>query len=422
MIDFFVNNIRSHENYMNSTINLIASENKLSYLIREALMSDYGNRVAEGWTGQRLFPGLRYYNEIEEKGIQLIKEMFNADFVDVRPISGTMANMVIYTAFTEPGDTIMAPAIKDGGHISMSGSTPKKVFKLNVIPIPMIEKHINIIDKEKTIQLIKEHKPKLLILGGSVILKKLDIDEICNVAHENSTIVQFDASHISGLIVGGEYTNPFDSGVDIITTSTCKTIPGPQHGLILSKEKFAQKIINSTFPALHSGHHLHHTIATFVTMYEMKIFGKRYTRQICKNINELGNCLKKYGFNIYEYSEGKFTDTHMLMILIDNAEFQTSLLERAGIIVNSNMVPWDKSHKQTTAIRIGTPEVTRIGMKEKDMKTIANFIKRVLIDGENPENIAIEVEKFMKKFTLIDYCYDARLWNKDNRNLEEQYV
>lgn len=136
----------------------------------------------------------------------------------------------------------------------------------------------------------------------------------------------------------------------------------------------------------------------------------------------MGNCLKKYGFNIYEYSEGKFTDTHMLMILIDNAEFQTSLLERAGIIVNSNMVPWDKSHKQTTAIRIGTPEVTRIGMKEKDMKTIANFIKRVLIDGENPENIAIEVEKFMKKFTLIDYCYDARLWNKDNRNLEEQYV
>lgn len=102
MIDFFVNNIRSHENYMNSTINLIASENKLSYLTREALMSDYGNRVAEGWTGQRLFPGLRYYNEIEEKGIQLIKEMFNADFVDVRPISGTMANMVIYTAFTEP--------------------------------------------------------------------------------------------------------------------------------------------------------------------------------------------------------------------------------------------------------------------------------------------------------------------------------
>lgn len=139
MIKKIIENIEMHEQYMNNTINLIASENKMSYLARKALVSDYGNRVAEGWIDNRLFPGIKYYNEIEEFGMELIKEMFDADFVDLRPISGTMANMVVYAALTNYGDTILAPAIRDGGHISMSGATPKRVFNLNVINIPMIE-------------------------------------------------------------------------------------------------------------------------------------------------------------------------------------------------------------------------------------------------------------------------------------------
>lgn len=419
MIERMIENVKKHENYMNSTINLIASENKLSYLAREALISDYGNRVAEGWSNQRLFPGLKYYNEIEKEGMELIKGMFEADFVDVRPISGTMANMVIYAAFTNPNDIILAPLIKNGGHISMSGATPRKIFRLNVIELPMLKNHINIIDIDRTIDYIRKYKPKLVILGGSVIIKRLDIEKICDVAHEQKSIVVFDASHISGLIIGNQYPNPFHSGVDIITTSTCKTIPGPQHGLILSRKEFSKDIINTTFPSLHSGHHLHHTVSMIITMYEMKIFGKEYALQIRKNINQLGKSLKSHGFNIYEYEENKFSDTHMLMMLINEAEHKEKLLEKAGILINRNIVPWDKNFRQTSGLRIGTPEVTRIGMKEKEMKIIANFIKRLLIDNENPIKIYTEIQEMLKKFNKIKYCFDSLIWNTKYNLVEE---
>jgi glycine hydroxymethyltransferase len=406
MIKKIIENIEMHEQYMNNTINLIASENKMSYLARKALVSDYGNRVAEGWIDNRLFPGIKYYNEIEEFGMELIKEMFDADFVDLRPISGTMANMVVYAALTNYGDTILAPAIRDGGHISMSGATPKRVFNLNVINIPMIEDTINEIDVNKTKELLHKIQPKILLLGGSVIIKELEIEELCKCAHNVGTIVVFDASHISGLIVGHKYTNPFKQGVDILTTSTCKTIPGPQHGLILSKKEFSEKIKSTTFPALHSGHHLNNVVSTIITMYEMKIFGFEYANQIRKNIVALGRFLEEYGFSVYRDSDNKITDTHMLMVLDEEANFNVGKLEKANIIANSNILPWDKSLNAVTGIRIGTPELTRIGMKEKDMSFVAEMMSKVLIKNENCEVVRRSVKDFRSNFQTINYCFN----------------
>jgi len=242
----------------------------------------------------------------------------------------------------------------------------------------------------------------------------LEIKEICKVAHDNDAIVVFDAAHISGLIIGKQYTNPFDDGVDIITTSTCKTIPGPQHGLILTNKKYGEIIKRTTFPALHSSHHLHHTVATIITLYEMSIFGNAYAKQIRRNITRLADNLNKNGFKIYSYEKDKFTDTHMIMLLSENATNDERMLEKAGILVNKNLLPWDESYKTPSALRIGVPEVTRIGMQERNMDDIAKYMHRVLILGENPAKIRLDVKIYIEQFKNICFCYPKShsLWGQ----------
>ncbi len=411
-INNIIEMIRKHEEKSLHAINLIASENQLSYLAKDALLSDLGNRVAEGWISERLFPGINYYNEIEMLGMNLIRSMFKADFVDLRPISGTMANMVVFSAFTKPNDKILAIAVKDGGHISMSGATPRKVFGLQIINIPMIENKINEIDVDKTIAKIYEEVPRLVILGGSVIIQKLDIKRICVAAHEVNSIVIFDASHVAGLIVGGVYENPFDVGVDIITTSTCKTIPGPQHGMILSKKQYEKNIKMTTFPSLHSGHHLHHVLSTIITMYEMQEFGKNYAEQILNNSQKLAEILMQKGIAVYQYDKDKYTDTHMFMILDDNAQEIVNKLESVNIISNCNVLPWDKNFRNGTGIRMGTPEITRIGMCEGDMHTVADFIVNAILETKDRNELSKEIREFVGSFKKIKYCYDKRIWGE----------
>jgi glycine hydroxymethyltransferase len=283
---------------MDETINLIASENKLSPLVSEVLKSDFGNRVAEGWIGERVFPGIKYYDEIEQYGMALVRNIFHADFVDIRPISGTMSNMIIFNAFTSPGDTIASISISSGAHISMAGSVPKKVFGLRVLKLPFDKNNFNI-DTEKAIMVIKKEKPKLLVLGGSVLLFSQPVKILAEVCKKIGTIVLFDAAHVAGLIAAGMFPNPFDDGADIMTMTLCKTIPGPQHSFILSKNEYAERIKRTTFPGFLSGHHLHETVASIITMEEFKIFGNDYIRQVLLNSKALvylsmaSTCLQK---------------------------------------------------------------------------------------------------------------------------------
>lgn len=404
----FVTAMRNHNHLMNNSISLIASENVMSSHVKEALISDLGNRVAEGWLGERIFPGLTYYDYIEELGMRLIKEALNASFVDLRPISGTHANMVLYTAFTQPKDIIISYPIKNGAHISMSGATPRKMFSLNVEEFSIKEDGFTI-DVEKSIDKIKKSHPKLVIFGGSVILQPQNIDEIIYFCQQNSIITVYDASHVIGLILGDCYYNPLDKGVDLMTFSTCKTIPGPQHAMIVTRRDDLGEIIKkTTFPATVSGHHLHETVAAIIAFDEMMQFGKEYSKQIVSNARELGKQLILAGFEPYCIGK-ELTSTHMLLIKnhlnmpIDDV---VKKLEQANIMVNKNMLPCNTSYKDCSGLRLGTPEVTRLGMKEPEMKEIATFIQRVLLYGDRTESVKKDVIDFRSKFQTIHYSYE----------------
>lgn len=398
--------VKRHDDWMDDTINLIASENRLSPLVSKTLQSDFGNRVAEGWLGERVFPGIRYYDEIEEYGMELVRDMFHADFADIRPISGTMANMIVYGGLTKPGDTLASISISSGAHISMAGAVPRKVFGLNVIELPF-DGNNYVIDLDAAIKVIKETKPRIIVLGGSVVLFPQPVTELAQICKELGAVVLFDAAHVAGLIAAGLFPNPLDQGADIMTMTVCKTIPGPQHAFILSHQEYAETIKKTTFPRFLSGHHLHETVASVLTMEELKVFGKDYSKQVIQNAKVLATHLARCGFNVQASDKG-FTETHMLLVNTSSilpASKAEHILEKANIIVNRNMLPADTSFLNPSGLRIGTPEVTRLGMKEGDMLTIANFFKRILIDKEDPTQIKKEVTTFRNEFQNICYCY-----------------
>lgn len=398
--------VKKHEKWMGETINLIASENRLSPLVNETLKSDFGNRVAEGWIGERVFPGIKYYDQIERYGTELACKMFHADFADIRPISGTMANMIIFSAFTNHGDTVASISIPSGAHTSMAGTTPKKVFGLKVVELPFNKKNFTI-DLEASAQVIRATKPKILILGGSVLLFSQPVKELAKVCKEIGTIVLFDASHIAGLVATGLFPNPLDDGAHIMTMTMCKTIPGPQHAFILSRAEFAEKIKRTTFPGFLSGHHLHETVASVLAVEELKKFGQKYIQQVLLNTKMLASYLSGYGFDVLAKDKG-FTNTHMLLINISSilpAIEAESLLEKVNIIVNRNMLPENSSFLHPDGLRLGAAEMTRLGAKEKDMATIALFFKKLFLLKSNPADIKKEVVEFRKSFNKIHYCY-----------------
>ncbi|MBB1138422.1 serine hydroxymethyltransferase [Myroides sp. WP-1] len=399
--------LNNHEKWMCKTINLIASENLLSPFAKKCLTSDLGNRVAEGWIGERIFPGIKYYDEIEQIGIDVVKEMFRCDFVDLRPISGTHANMIVYTAFTKPNDKVLSFSIKNGGHISMSGGTPKNMFKLQVLKIPTCNDGFTI-DVPSTLELLLQEKPKLLILGGSVLLFKQEIKAIVQLCKSLEIITVFDASHVAGLIATGDYENPMDVGVDIMTFSTCKTIPGPQHAVIIANGKYGDIIKKTTFPSTVSGHHLHETVSAIVTLLELKAFGKLYIQNVIQNSRTLARSLSELDLNIL-FKDREFTETHMLLMK-NESKYETASLEKrfenANIIFNRNILPGDLNFKNPSGFRIGTPEITRIGMTTADMPLIAQFIADVYFDRKKIEKIKEEVISFREDFQIVKYCYE----------------
>lgn len=289
----------------------------------------------------------------------------------------------------------------------MSGAVPRKVFGLHVVELPFDQNNFTIKLKE-SIKIIEETRPKILVLGGSVILFSQPVKELVEICKRVGTIVLFDAAHVAGLIAVGEYPNPFDDGVDVMTMTVCKTIPGPQHAFILSRSEFSESIKRTTFPGFLSGHHLHETVASVLVMEEIKKFGKEYAQQILANAKTLAQSLSEYGFNVLAKDKG-FTDTHMFLLDVSNLISATKaeqILEEVNIIVNRNMLPTDTSFQNPSGLRLGTPEMTRIGMKEHDMKKIAKFFKRILIDKEDVQQVKEDVVVFRKVFDRVHFCFN----------------
>jgi len=412
--------LQQHHKWFHETIPLIASENIPSPAVREAIMTDFGNRYAEGWPGERVYAGCRFIDQVEFKCIELMKKIFNAEFVDVRPISGVVANLVVYTAFTEPGDTMMALSIPCGGHITTGkkelGGTAGAVRGLIVEYLPLDYKELNIdVDRAKSKigeLAAKGRSPKLVMFGASVFPFPHPIKELTETIHSVGGTVGYDAAHVAGLIAGKQFQDPLKEGADIVSLSTHKTFFGPQHGGVLSWEKNAEKIKRATFPGMVSNHHLHAVAGVTIACAEMLEFGREYTSQIVKNAKALGQALYERGFNVLAEHKG-FTQSHVILIDItkhgDGGTIEETL-EKANIIINRNLLPWDikegRHFMHPGGIRLGVSELTRLGMKESDMAEIAEFIKRAIIGKESLEKVRADVAEFRKDYQKVHYCFE----------------
>ncbi len=412
--------LQQHHNWFKESIPLIASENVPSPAVREALLTDFGNRYAEGWPGERVYAGCVYIDQVELVCIDLMQKLFKAEFVDVRPISGVVSNLVVYTAFTEPGDVMMALSIPSGGHITMGkkelGGTAGAVHGLVVEYLPLDYKEMNIdVDraKERMAKLAKEDRPpKLVMFGGSVFPFPHPVKELASTIHDVGATIGYDAAHVAGLIAGGVFQDPLREGADVVSMSTHKTFFGPQHGGVLSWNKHADKIKRATFPGMVSNHHLHALAGVTIACAEMMEFGRDYVRQVVRNAKALGQALHERGFNVLAEHKG-FTESHVIIIDITKQGDGGTLeeqLEKANVIVNRNLLPWDikegRHFMHPGGIRLGTSEVTRLGMKENEMKEIAEFIKRAIIDKEDVKKVKADVAEFRKDYQKVHYCFE----------------
>ena len=412
--------LEQHHKWFQECIPLIASENIPSPAVREALITDFGNRYAEGWPGERVYAGCRFIDQVEFKCIELMKKLFNAEFVDVRPISGVVSNLVVYTAFTEPGDTIMALSIPCGGHITTGkkelGGTAGAVRGLIVEYLPLDYKELNIdVDKakERINKLAADGRPpKLVMFGASVFPFPHPVKELTETIHSIGGTVGYDAAHVAGLIAGGQFQDPLREDADVVSLSTHKTFFGPQHGGVLSWEKNAEKIKRATFPGMVSNHHLHAVAGVTIACAEMLEFGEEYAIQIVRNARALAQALYERGFNVLAEHKG-FTQSHVILIDItkhgDGGTIEETL-EKANVIINRNLLPWDikegRHFMHPGGIRMGVSEVTRLGMKESEMSEIAEFVKRVIIDKESVEKVKEDVAAFRTDYQKVHYCFE----------------
>ncbi len=415
--------IEQHDSWMSKTINLIASENVSSPAVRSAIVCDFRDRYAEGWPGERVYAGCKYIDEVELICIDLAKKLFRAEFADVRPVSGVVANLMMYTAMMEPLDRMMALSIAHGGHISHArkslGGTAGAVRGHKVRNWVFDEKEFNI-DVDASIKEIRRLQEKgqeirFLLFGGSVFPFPHPVKEFREIADEFGMHIGYDSAHVSGLIAAGRFQDPLREGADIMTASTHKTLPGPQHGIVLSKAEFADAVKVAAFPGLLSNHHLHNVAGLAVALAEMIEFGKEYADQVIRNAKALAQALHERGWNVVAEHKG-FTESHVVLVDVSETPMKDGRtveehLERANIIINRNLLPWDKKmgrdYRRPGGIRLGSSEMTRLGMKESEMDAIVEFMHRVVMKGEDVDRVAADVAEFRKDFQKVHFAFDT---------------
>ncbi|MCS7143648.1 MAG: serine hydroxymethyltransferase [Archaeoglobaceae archaeon] len=401
--------LKEHNEMMRRSIPLIASENITSALVRKCYLSDFGHRYAEGKVGERYYTGCRFIDEVEKIAMDLTEKLFEVKHVNVQPISGVVANLAAFFALTNPDDVILSISVPCGGHISHDKLSAAGLRGLRVVYYPFSVDAMNV-DAEATEKLAKDVKPKLFILGSSLILRRQPVKEIREIADKLDAYVMFDASHVLGLIAGKTYPNPIRDGADVVTASTHKTFFGPQRGLILSNERVAKRVDRAVFPGVVSNHHLHSLAGYAVAAMEMLNFGESYAKQIVRNAKGLSEALYNLGYKVLGESFG-FTETHQ--IAVDVREFGggdrvAKKLEEVGILLNKNLLPWDSIEMSSnpSGIRIGVQEVTRLGMREDEMIAIAEFIDLTLRERKSFEKIRKEITDFRKNFQTVKFTFE----------------
>ena len=400
--------LNRHNEWMKESITLIASENAMSPLAESLMVSDLLHRYAEGWPKKRFYQGLEIYDEIELETIALAKKLFGAEFVDLRPISGALANLSVQAGLGDHGDKLMVMSTSSGAHISQAEFGAAGIRGLDVKYLPFDFEEMNIDADKAAIELRKE-QPKIVTFGATLFLFPHPVKELAPVVKEFNGTITMDAAHILGLIAGGIFHDPLREGVDIVSASTHKTFPGPQGGLVFtnSKEIF-KKVQFRIFPGLVSNHHLFRIPALGITLAEMLEFGHEYAGQVVRNSKALAQALHEHGFKVLCEHKG-FTESHQILVDVreqGKGKFVAEELEKANIILNKNLMPWDDHNdsQNPSGIRIGVSEMTRRGMKENEMKDIALLFKRILMDKEGPAKVKADIVEMRRQFSKVGYC------------------
>ena len=390
----------------NGQIELIASENFTSEAILEATGSVFTNKYAEGYPGKRYYGGCEYADEVENIARDRAKQLFHAEYANVQPHSGSQANQAAFAAVLNPGDTIMGLDLAHGGHLTHGHKLNFSGKMYNVVGYK-VRREDDLLDFDAMAELALEHKPKLIIAGGSAYSRTWNFKRFREIADSVGALLLVDMAHFSGLVAAGLHPNPCEYA-DIVTSTTHKTLRGPRSGIILAKEKFGKDIDRNVFPGAQGGPLVHVIAAKAVCFLEaLQPAFVDYQRQVIANARALAKGMIEEGYRVV--SGG--TDTHLLLVDVwskgvkgKEAEFA---LDHARITVNKNAIPFDVNPPMNpSGIRLGSPAATTRGFGETEMREVANLIADVLGDIDNPENIAQvrrRVEALTDRFPLYDW-------------------
>lgn len=391
--------IKKEEKRQKKQLELIASENIVSKAVREAVGSVLTNKYAEGYPNKRYYCGCENIDTIEQLAIDRAKLLFGAEHANVQPHSGANANLAVYVALLNPGDTLLGMGLPAGGHLTHGTKVNVSGKYYNAISYG-VNKETELIDYDEVERLAKQYKPKLIVAGASAYPRKIDFKRFREIADSVGAYLMVDMAHIAGLVAAGLHENPCKYA-DVVTTTTHKTLRGPRGGMILCKAELAKKIDSAVFPGTQGGP-LEHVIAGKAVMLKEALSPefKEYQNQVVKNCKVLGEELTKRGFRLV--SGG--TDNHLL--LVDLTPFGATgkeiadLLHEANITANKNSIPNETLSPQiTSGLRLGTAAVTTLGMKEAQMKTIADFIYRIVAQKQAAvKQVKKEVIELMRQF------------------------
>ena len=385
----------------NNNIELIASENFVSKAVMAAMGSPLTNKYAEGYPAKRYYGGCEYVDIVEKLAIERAKELFGAEHANVQAHSGAQANMAVFFAVLNPGDTVMGMNLSHGGHLTHGSPVNMSGKHYNIVAYG-VDENTGYIDYDALKELAKEHKPTLIVAGASAYPRTIDFAKFREIADEVGAYLMVDMAHIAGLVAAGLHPNPVPYA-HFVTTTTHKTLKGPRGGLILCKEEFAKAIDKAIFPGIQGGPLMHVIAAKAVSFKEALTEDfKAYQKQIIKNAKALSEALMEKGFKLV--SGG--TDNHLMMVDLRNLDLTgkeaEARLDEVGVTCNKNTIPFDpQSPFVTSGIRLGTPAVTSRGMKEEDMQAIADIIYMTLTDFENNKEKARElVAALVSKYPL----------------------
>jgi glycine hydroxymethyltransferase len=412
--------IKGEEQRQRDGLELIPSENYVSSDVLNALGSVFTNKYSEGYPGKRYYGGQDFTDQIEQLAIDRAKELFKADHANVQPHSGAPANEAVYSAWLEPGDTVLAMDLSHGGHLTHGAPVTRSAKLYNFIRYKMKDPATGEIDYDQLRELALEHKPKIILAGFSAYPRELDYEKFAEIGREVDALLMADMAHIAGLIAGGVAKNPFDYGFHVITTTTHKTLRGPRGGLILSKgtvsnplrapektlENIPTLIDRAVFPGMQGGPHMHAIAAKAVAFGEaLQPSFKQYAQQIVTNASALANALQKRGFKLLTGG----TSNHLILADVHGSfgidgNVAEAALDDIGLTLNKNAIADDPLPPfRPSGIRLGTPALTTRGLIESDMEQIAEWMKQAIDNRDNPEvldSLREEVKAFANKFPL----------------------